>query len=110
VATAWSAPKLQTASANTATTRWVGGIAKHTAQGETRFQYDGPRLLAETGSTLTSHRYDDLGREIGRSQGQLSTDYDYDPLGRLLRQRVASKGQAPLIGRQYSYDTAGKLF
>jgi len=23
-------------------------IAKHTAQGETRFQYDGPRLLAET--------------------------------------------------------------
>ncbi|AMK77303.1 MULTISPECIES: RHS domain-containing protein [Methylomonas] len=25
-------------------------IAKHTAQGETRFQYDGPRLLAETDS------------------------------------------------------------
>ncbi|WP_165786317.1 RHS repeat-associated core domain-containing protein [Methylomonas sp. Kb3] len=61
------------------------------------------------GQTLTSHRYDDLGREIGRSQGPLNTDYDYDPLGRLLRQRVAGKGQAPLIGRQYSYDTAGKL-
>jgi len=61
------------------------------------------------GQTLTSHRYDELGREIGRSQGQLNTDYDYDPLGRLLRQRAALKGQAVLIGRQYSYDTAGKL-
>ncbi|WP_253734562.1 RHS repeat-associated core domain-containing protein [Methylomonas sp. ZR1] len=61
------------------------------------------------GQTLTSHRYDELGREIGRSQGQLNTDYDYDPLGRLLRQRAALKGQAVLIGRQYSYDAAGKL-
>jgi RHS repeat-associated protein len=61
------------------------------------------------GQTLTSHRYDELGREIGRSQGQLNTDYDYDPLGRLLRQRAALKGQAVLIGRQYNYDAAGKL-
>jgi len=61
------------------------------------------------GQTLTSHRYDELGREIGRSQGQLNSDYDYDPLGRLLRQRAALKGQAVLIGRQYNYDAAGKL-
>jgi RHS repeat-associated protein len=61
------------------------------------------------GQTLTSHRYDDLGREIGRSQGQLNTDYDYDPMGRLLRQRTGMKDQAPLLARQYSYDTAGKL-
>ncbi|WP_082879810.1 RHS repeat-associated core domain-containing protein [Methylomonas methanica] len=61
------------------------------------------------GQTLTSHRYDELGREISRSQGQLNTDYDYDPMGRLLRQRAALKGQAAIIGRQYNYDVAGKL-
>ncbi|OAH97873.1 hypothetical protein [Methylomonas methanica] len=36
-------------------------IAKHTAQGETRFQYDGPRLLAETDSQRSRTYLFELG-------------------------------------------------
>jgi len=62
------------------------------------------------GQPLSRHCYDDLGREIGRSQGQLESSYDYDPMGRLLRQRASkSKDERSVLERSYRYDAAGKL-
>lgn len=53
---------------------------------------------------------DAMHREISRTQGPLTSHFDYAPLGQLLEQRVTSESFAPaLISRSYQYDRAGNL-
>jgi len=62
---------------------------------------------------LTQHRYDDMGQEVARQQGALESQYDYDPNGRLLGQRVRKHddqvGAQPIISRQYGRDANGRV-
>lgn len=61
---------------------------------------------------------DALHREVGRSQGQLKRQFDYDPAGRLVRHRASVQGasarglaQQPstVLERAYAYDAVGQL-
>jgi RHS repeat-associated protein len=65
--------------------------------------------VAYAGQPLCQHHYDELGREISRSQGTLESRYDYDVLGRLRRHTALSQGGNAVLGRDYRYDRAGKL-
>ena len=72
------------------------------------------------GEVITDIERDKLHREIQRTQGSISSLYDYDPMGRLKSQRTVRNGtptprgkQNPLAGgavnRRYAYDKAGNL-
>ena len=66
------------------------------------------------GEVITDIERDKLHREIQRTQGSISSLYDYDPMGRLKSQRTVWSGtQNPLAGgavnRRYTYDKAGNL-
>ena len=72
------------------------------------------------GEVITDIERDKLHREIQRTQGSISSLYDYDPMGRLKSQRTVQNGtqtlygkQNPLAGgavnRRYAYDKAGNL-
>ena len=72
------------------------------------------------GEVITDIERDKLHREIQRTQGSISSLYDYDPMGRLKNQRTVWNGtptprgkQNPLTGgavnRRYAYDKAGNL-
>ena len=72
------------------------------------------------GEVITDIERDKLHREIQRTQGSISSLYDYDPMGRLKSQRTVWNGtqtprgkQTPLAGgavnRRYAYDKAGNL-
>ena len=72
------------------------------------------------GEVITDIERDKLHREIQRTQGSISSLYDYDPMGRLKSQRTIQNGtqtlhgkQNPLAGgvvnRRYAYDKAGNL-
>ena len=66
------------------------------------------------GEVITDIERDKLHREIQRTQGSISSLYDYDPMGRLKSQRTVWSGkQNPLAGgavnRRYVYDKAGNL-
>ena len=72
------------------------------------------------GKVITDIERDKLHREIQRTQGSISSLYDYDPMGRLKSQRTVWNGtqtprgkQTPLAGgavnRRYAYDKAGNL-
>ena len=72
------------------------------------------------GEVITDIERDKLYREIQRTQGSISSLYDYDPMGRLKSQRTVWSGtptprgkQNPLAGgavnRRYAYDKAGNL-
>ena len=72
------------------------------------------------GEVISDIERDKLHREIQRTQGSISSLYDYDPMGRLKSQRTAWSGtptpsgkQNPLAGgavnRRYAYDKAGNL-
>jgi RHS repeat-associated protein len=74
--------------------------------------------IAEPGATgshqvITDIERDGLHREVQRSQGALSSRYDFDPAGRLVRHRASTKdsrGQLrAVLERQYRYDQAGQL-
>ena len=61
------------------------------------------------GETLTDIERDNLHRPIVRSTGQLNTQFQFDPMGRLKQQisqlaQYDSSNQSALIGRQYHYD------
>ena len=64
--------------------------------------------------TLSDIERDALHQEVSRSQGDLSSHYNWDPMGRLQRHKV-SRGvirddHAPArIERQYQWDKAGQL-
>ncbi|GAB3105679.1 RHS repeat protein [Aestuariicella hydrocarbonica] len=62
------------------------------------------------GKPVIRCEYDQTGRLSQRTQGSLTSHYDYDPMGRLVQQRV--NGQAkddPVIQRDYKYNAAGNL-
>ena len=72
------------------------------------------------GEVITDIERDKLHREIQRTQGSISSLYDYDPMGRLKSQRTVWSSaqtlhgkQNPLAGgavnRRYAYDKAGNL-
>ena len=72
------------------------------------------------GEVVSDIERDKLHREIQRTQGSISSLYDYDPMGRLKSQRTIRNGtqtlhgkQNPLAGgavnRRYAYDKAGNL-
>ena len=72
------------------------------------------------GEVITDIERYKLHREIQRTQGSISSLYDYDPMGRLKNQRTVWSGtptprgkQNPLAGgavnRRYAYDKAGNL-
>jgi len=59
------------------------------------------------GSRLSSHAYI-AGRERQRQQGLLSSDYEYDDLGRLTAHAIGQPSR-PLYRRDYSYSANGNL-
>jgi len=68
------------------------------------------------GEVICDFERDNLHREIERSQGQLTSRYRLDALGRLLESQTQTKGQPPhntthgqQIARRYHYDAAGQL-
>ncbi|ULJ62249.1 RHS domain-containing protein [Wielerella bovis] len=69
------------------------------------------------GETITDIERDNLHRPIVRSAGQLNTQFQFDPMGRLKQQisQLAEHDfahhsiQNSLIGRQYHYDATGNL-
>ena len=72
------------------------------------------------GETVSDIERDQLHQEIQRSQGALTSRYDYDPMGRLKNQTATANGTLlhngklnSLIGgavrRSYRYDKAGNL-
>ncbi|MGN6951423.1 RHS repeat-associated core domain-containing protein, partial [Neisseria sp. P0014.S002] len=72
------------------------------------------------GEVITDIERDKLHREIQRTQGSISSLYDYDPMGRLKSQRTVWSGTPTLRGKQnllaggavnrrYAYDKAGNL-
>lgn len=77
-----------------------------------RYSWDPQGRLAELeldGQPLTRHRWDAHGQEVGRQQGALHTEFDWDPAGRLQSQRTATQDGTQLLGRRYHHDAGGRL-
>jgi RHS repeat-associated protein len=59
---------------------------------------------------LTQLQRDIAGREIRRQQGELTSEFSYDPMGRLQQQRVGyAYVRQAVIQRNYGYDQTGNL-
>ncbi|MGZ8219967.1 RHS domain-containing protein [Methylomagnum sp.] len=59
---------------------------------------------------LSRHRFDELGLETHRQQGDLVSHYDYDPMGRLkLHQAGLAGNKSAVLGRRYGYGATGRL-
>jgi YD repeat-containing protein len=80
----------------------------------------GPDQPPAAHQVIADMERDALHREVRRSQGALSSRYDWDPAGRLLRHRAALQGSGHVIRpgsgspnatleRGYAYDAAGQL-
>ncbi|MDP9930421.1 RHS repeat-associated core domain-containing protein [Variovorax paradoxus] len=66
------------------------------------------------GQDILGIERDDLHREVVREQGNgLSQRQKYDPVGRLLEQRISNTGRGSIealeLSRRYTYDKAGQL-
>ncbi|MGD8592369.1 MAG: DUF6531 domain-containing protein [Gammaproteobacteria bacterium] len=76
-----------------------------------RYDYEDRGLLSRvsySGKVLCKLTHDKFGQESHRTTGNISSEFDYDPMGRLLRQRSA-KDHIPLMDRNYRYDKTGNL-
>ncbi|HNG60069.1 MAG TPA: RHS repeat-associated core domain-containing protein, partial [Cellvibrionaceae bacterium] len=77
------------------------------------YAYDQFEQLESVGfneKEITRIERDELGREISRQQGQVLSAFEYDPMGRLIKQRAQHKAnQTDIIDRRYEYDNAGNL-
>jgi RHS repeat-associated protein len=76
-----------------------------------RYDYENNGMLARvaySGRVLCKLTHDKFGLETHRTTGELSSQFEYDPLGRLLRQRSV-RNQTPLMDRTYRYDKIGNL-
>ena len=60
------------------------------------------------GHCLTQHQYQASGLEISRTQGALSSHFQYDETGRLSEHRV-SQAQQQTLFRRYQYNRSGNL-
>ena len=59
---------------------------------------------------LTQLQHDIAGREIRRQQGELTSEFNYDPMGWLQQQRVGyAYVRQAVIQRNYGYDQTGNL-
>jgi len=75
------------------------------------YQYNDLGLFTEVafnGQTVTQVQRNTQGQEVLRTSGAISSHNEYDPMGRLVRQR-ALKDLNPLIDRRYRYDKSGNL-
>lgn len=62
------------------------------------------------GEVISDFERDDLHREILRTQGQLTTRFGYDKLGRKTWQSTTAKdSQEPVLRKEWEYDRAGEL-
>ncbi|AXA90566.1 RHS repeat-associated core domain-containing protein [Massilia sp. YMA4] len=65
------------------------------------------------GELITDIERDWAHRMVSRTQGALVSQFQYDPVGRLLSQSAvpptAGEGAAPVIARKYEYDEVGNL-
>ena len=62
------------------------------------------------GEVISDFERDDLHREIARTQGQLSTRFGYDRLGRKTWQDTARRGtHEPVLSKEWHYDLAGEI-
>ena len=76
-----------------------------------RYDYDERGLLTRvcySGRALCKLKHDKFAQETHRTSGEISSQFDYDPMGRLLRQH-SMKDQTPLMERDYRYDKIGNL-
>ena len=72
------------------------------------YQQDGEDKTLE----LHNSERDKLHREISRQQGSLTSQFDYDPMGRLIKQHATQTSQFDeriVIDRGYHYDRLGQL-
>ncbi|HWU52618.1 MAG TPA: RHS repeat-associated core domain-containing protein, partial [Tahibacter sp.] len=76
-------------------------------------RYYGPGYLDQIGldgEVISTIERDSLQRETVRSQGALTSYFDYDAVGRRVAQRARrNDGAQDLIARRYVYDKAGNL-
>lgn len=65
------------------------------------------------GDVVTDIERDRLHRAVQRTQGALTSQFQYDPVGRLLAQVAGhlgvGQGAEPVIARRYEYDESGNL-
>ena len=72
------------------------------------YQQDGEDKTLE----LRHSERDKLHREISRQQGSLTSQFDYDPMGRLIKQQATQNSEFDnhvVIDRGYHYDRIGQL-
>jgi len=76
-----------------------------------RYDYDDNGLLTQVyydDKILCTLEHDHHGRVIRRDMGSISSQFDYDAMGRLMRQSVV-KNKECIWERQYRYDKTGNL-
>jgi len=76
------------------------------------YSYDSNGELSKillNGKNLTNIKRDVLGRPVNFQQGSLTTQFEYDPVGRLQSQNIIKIQNDSLLSRQYDYDKAGNL-
>jgi len=65
------------------------------------------------GEVITDIERDQLHRAVSRTQGALTSQFQYDPMGRMLAQMAgrmeSTPGSDPTIARRYEYDVTGNL-
>jgi RHS repeat-associated protein len=66
------------------------------------------KRIAFNGTTLTSITRNAHGLEIARTSGDVSSFFEYDPMGRLIRQRAATEHES-IVERSYQYNKSGNL-
>ncbi|MDH5327552.1 MAG: DUF6531 domain-containing protein [Gammaproteobacteria bacterium] len=77
-----------------------------------QFQYNELGLYTQVnynGETVTQVQRDQQGRAIVRESGELKSHFDYDPMGRLIKQSTQAKDHHPILERSYRYNKAGNL-
>lgn len=75
----------------------------------TTYHDDGWRKFCFNDTRITEFTRNIMQREIGRTQGKLTTTFNRDPLIRMATQVVQADGASPVIKRDYIYDATGNL-
>ncbi|WP_261888066.1 RHS repeat protein [Vibrio rhizosphaerae] len=73
-----------------------------------QFQHGRLQQVSLNGHCLTQHQYQVSGLETRRTQGALTSHFQYDELGRLSEHRV-SQAQQQTLFRRYQYNRSGNL-
>ncbi|WP_223277443.1 RHS repeat-associated core domain-containing protein [Cupriavidus metallidurans] len=92
--------------------QWRLARLQNEAGEATRFTYDVVgQLVKQTGfdDRTVQYAYDAAGRLIGTVEGEMRTDYERDPLGRLTRRSVRAEGLRSSVDEHFHYDAQGRL-